>query len=416
MTIVFKVLQLFLLILCVGFFTSSETAYLSLSKLKVRRMVDEKRPNAKTVSKLKSNMDRLLTTVLIGTNFLNSLTSALATALALILLGDSKFANLTPFITAFFITTFGQIVPKTTASLYPDKIAGFSSKPLRLMEIVFFPIVWLFEKMSGGVVKIAELIMKNPATVITEEELQTLIAVGETEGTIEKDESRMMNRLIKFNDMNVSDVMKHKSFVRMISVAADMNEVVSKFQQYGYSIMPVYKDTPENIVGMIPYEAVLFGQEEANAEQLMQPVEYVPGTFGVIEMLNKFRKEEYRFAVVLNEQGQTMGIITIEDIIRMVFGRMTTEENLYNELPSEERIKFISANTYLVPGEMKITDANELLNLDLVSEDFTTVGGWLLENFGKLPNPGEVFIYDKIIFQVEDVVQRRITSIRVITS
>lgn len=414
MALFLNIIKFITLILCVGFFTSSETAYLSLTNLKVRRLQEEKKKGSKTVAKLKENLDQLLTTVLIGTNYLNSLTSALATALALSVLGNSKFATLSPFITAFFITTFGQIIPKTIAGLYPDKIACLFSKPLRILEIAIFPIVWLFGKVSGAVVSIAEKVMKISDPIITEEELKTLIAVGENEGTIEKTESKMMNRLIKFNDMQVSDVMKHKNFVRMLKSDDSFEVVIANFQKYGYSIMPVYKDTPENIIGMIDYKNVLYADGNPSAEKLMQPITYVPETFSVLEMLNKFRQEEYRFAVVLSERGQTMGIITIEDIIRVVFGRMTTEENLYNELAPEEKIKIVSPNAVLIPGEMKIDEVNDLLGISVYSENFSTIGGWVLENFGHLPVPGEIMIYKTLIFQIEDINQRRISVLRVI--
>ncbi len=414
MTVVLKILQFILLILCVGFFTSSETAYLSLNQLKVRRMIDEKHKNARLVEKLKGNMDKLLTTVLIGTNFLTSFTSALVTALVLMVLGDSRLNNLVPFITAFFITTFGQIVPKTVAGIYPEKIASFSSQPLRLLEIIFFPVILIFQKLSSSVVKLAEKIMKNSDPIITEEELKTLIALGEKEGTIERGESRMMNRLIKFNDLCVHDIMKHKNFVRMLNYDDDFEQMVLRFDKYGYSIMPVYKENQDNIVGIVDYKTVLYAENTVTAGKIMQKVNYVPGTFSVLEMLNRFRQEEYRFAVVLNEQGQTSGIITMEDIIRMVFGRMTVEENLYNQVAPEEKIKIISQNTILMPGEMKIEEANEILGLDLVSEHFMTIGGWILEQFGHLPSTGEIIIHEKTIFQIEEILQHRIVTVRVI--
>ena len=146
----------------------------------------------------------------------------------------------------------------------------------------------------------------------------------------------------------------------------------------------------------------------------MTDVIYVPGTFTVLEILNRLRAEEYKFAVVLNEQGETAGIITMEDIIRVVFDRMTNE-NIYEDIPPEDKIQLVSLNTFLVPGDLRLDDINEILNMNLESESFMTIGGWLLEQFGFLPSIGEVFIKDHTIFIVEDIVQRRITSIRIKT-
>ena len=408
--------ELLVLILCVGFFTSSETAYLSLPRLKLRSMVEQGRRNAKKVAALKANMDRLLTTVLIGTNFLNSLASAIATALAIELLG-SKGTAIAPFITAFFITTFAQIVPKTAAALHPDKFTCNAALPLMILEKLFFPIVWLFEKLSHGAVVLVEKIMKPAGAIVTEEELKTLIDVGSHEGTIEKDESRLLNKIIKFNDLLVNDVMKHRSQVSMIKKEADYEEVINQFLTSGFSTLTVYSGNRENVVGVLNYKKILFSSEEIDhsagfAGRLMNDVLFIPGTMSVLDILQQFRNSEHKFAVVLDEQGQTDGIITMEDILKVVFGHMS-DENAYDNTAPEDKVELISLNTFIVPGDMKIDDANEILGLTLESEEMNTVGGWLLEQFGYLPTSGTVLIKDKNLFTAEDVSGRRIVSVRV---
>ena len=407
---------LFLLILCVGFFTSSETAYISLSKIKLRRMQEEGKKKARIVTKLHGNMPRLLTTVLIGTNFLNALISALATALVVKLSGGGG-VGLPTLLTAFVITTFGQIIPKTIAGRDPDKRCLSSCVRLYVLETLFFPIVFLFERLSHGAVWLVEKIIKPRDHLITEEELKTLIDVGEKEGTIEKNESRMLNKIIKFNDLEATDIMKHRSFVSMVSAAATYDEVVQEFLESGFSTLTVYKGESENVVGIINYKKVLYGNEDVDpgegyAGRMMEDVLFVPGTFSALELLQKLREDENRFAVVLNEQGQTAGIVTIEDIIRVVFGRMT-DENSYDNIPAEEKIQLVSANTFVVPGDLKLDEVNSILHLNLKSEEMNTLGGWVLEQFGYLPTAGMVVVKNKVLFTVEDVVQRRITSVRI---
>ena len=412
--------ELLVLILCVGFFTSSETAYLSLPRLKLRSMVEQGRRNAKKVAALKANMDRLLTTVLIGTNFLNSLASAIATALAIELLGKENKATATavaPFITAFFITTFAQIVPKTAAGLHPDKFTCFSAWPLMVLEKLFFPVVWLFEKLSHGAVVLVEKIMKPAGAIVTEEELKTLIDVGSHEGTIEKDESRLLNKIIKFNDLAVNDVMKHRSQVSMINQNADYDEVINQFLKSGFSTLTVYSGNRENVVGVLNYKKVLFCSEDIDksegfAGRQMADVLFIPGTMSVLDILQQFRTSEHKFAVVLDEQGQTDGIITMEDILKVVFGHMS-DENTYDNTAPEDKVELVSLNTFIVPGDMKIDDANEILGLTLESDEMNTVGGWLLEQFGYLPATGTVLIKDRNLFTAEDVSGRRIVSVRV---
>lgn len=408
--------ELFFLILCVGFFSSSETAYLSLPRIKLRSMVEQGRRNAKKVAALKANMDRLLTTVLIGTNFLNSLASAIATALAIDLLG-SRGVAIAPFVTAFFITTFAQIVPKTAAGLHPDTFTCFSAWPLMILEKLFFPIVWLFEMLSHGAVVLVEKILKPAGAIVTEEELKTLIDVGSHEGTIEKDESRLLNKIIKFNDLSVNDVMKHRSQVSMINQEADYDEVINQFLTSGFSTLTVYSGHRENVVGVLNYKKVLFCSEEIDkskgfAGRQMSEVLFIPGTMSVLDILQQFRTSEHKFAVVLDEQGQTDGIITMEDILKVVFGHMS-DENTYDNTAPEDKVELVSLNTFIVPGDMKIDDANEILGLALESDEMNTVGGWLLEQFGYLPASGTVLIKDRILFTAEDVSGRRIVSVRV---
>ena len=406
----------FILILFVGFFTSSETAYISLSKIKLRRMQEEGKKKAKVVAKLKDNMPRLLTTVLIGTNFLNALISALATALVVKVFGGGG-VGLPTLLTAFVITTFGQIIPKTIAGRYPEKMSMFSSVPLFVLEKLFFPIVFLFERLSHGAVWLVEKIIKPREHLITEEELKTLIDVGEKEGTIEKNESRMLNKIITFNDLSATDIMKHRSFVCMVNANATYDEVVKEFLDSGFSTLTVFKGEPENVVGIINYKKVLYGNEqldggEGYAGRIMDDVLFVPGTFSALELLQKLRDDENRFAVVLNEQGQTAGIVTIEDIIRVVFGRMT-DENSYDNIPPEDKIQLVNSNTFIVPGDLKLDEVNSILHLNLESEEMNTFGGWVLEQIGYLPSAGMVLVKNKVLYTVEEVSQRRITSVRI---
>lgn len=406
---------LILLLLCVGFFTSSETAYISLTKVKLRRMLEEKQRHAKTVAGLKGRMETLLTTVLIGTNFLNSLISALSTALVAQLFGGGGIGWPT-FAVAFFITTFGQIIPKTIAVRNPQKVTSFSAVPLKILQTILFPIVWLFEGLSRGAVWLTVKIMKPAKQGFNTDDLITLIDVGEHEGTIEKDESRMLNKLIKFNDLLVSDIMKHRSFVSMVDSSSTMAEVRSEFLRSGFSTISVYKEREENVVGIINYKKVMstpvdFDTGKDYAQRVMSDVDYIPATLSVLELLQKFRTNQNKFAVVLNEQGDTAGIVTMEDILRVVFGRMT-DENAINPLPAEDRIQIVGQDTVIVPGDLLLDDFNQILNMNLESKDMNTIGGWLLEQFGSLPSAGSVLIHNHILFTAEEVQQRRITFVR----
>lgn len=379
-------------------------------------MVEQKKPGASVVAKLWGKMDTFLTTVLVGTNFFGSLTAAISTALATTVLGK-EYVDFVPLVVAFLVTIFGQIIPKTIASYYPETISRIFAVPLRMLEIIFFPVIWIFEKFSMVIVKIAEKIMKPTGAIITEEELKTLIDIGQTEGTIQKDESLMLNKLIKFNNLTVSDIMQHRSKVCMINYNSTQKEVIQAFLDSGFSTLTVYRENKENVVGVLNYKAVLFQSEKEDLEtdfagRVMAEVIFVPETFSVLEILQKFRQSEHKFAVALDEQGQTAGIVTMEDIMKVVFGRMTDENNS-NEVAPEDRIQLVSLNTFLIPGDLSLDDVNNILGTTLESEDMNTAGGWLLEKIGSLPSAGTVYIHNHIIFTAEEVQNRRITRIRI---
>lgn len=408
------VIALIFIINCVAFFSGSETAFLSISKIKMKRLVQEKRRNAKIASSLKENIDELLTIVLIGTNFMNSLASALATTLAIEIVGDSGVGIATLVIT-FFATTFGQIVPKTVAGFYPDDVACKNSVILLVLEKIFFPIVWLFSKISKGASALATKFFKNDSALVTEEELKALIEVGEKEGTLEAGEKQMLYKIFRFSDLTVHNIMKHRSLIKAVPLEANKLEIVDMFVQTGVNMIPVYKESKETIVGVIHYKSVLMCATnkvgKSYAETVMKGVLFVPETFTALELLSKFRKERTEFAVALNEQGETAGIVTMDDIMRVVFGRMTDED--IGRIPAEARIKFVSANEFVVPGDITLDELNSIFKINLESEEYSTLGGWILERFGSLPSTGEITVWNGILFVVEDQAARRVQSVRI---
>lgn len=457
----------------IAFFAGSETAYLSLSKIKMRQLLHDGKKNANTAAKLKENIDELLTLILIGTNLMNTLASALATSLAVQLTGSSGVGIATGLIT-FFSTIFGQIVPKTAASVRVEKTVLKSAVSLTVLEKVFFPVVWIFSLISKSIANLAGKIWKFDNTLVTEEELVTLFDVGTKEGTLDSGESQMLSKIFKFNDLNVHDLMKHRSFVQSVSLEATKKEVVKKFNETGLKVIAVYKDTTENIVGVIHYKSVLLNEnadENVNAADnktenktdnrrenaetndfsddklsaasndfsddkgkqddftesknpeiasplsgknyalsIMNGAMFVPETMSALELLSEFKKQRTEFAVALNEQGSLSGVVTMDDILRVVFGRITDEKN---KVSPESRIKLVNAGEFLVPGELELDDVNEFFKLGLESEEFSTLGGWLLEEFGYLPQVGEKIVWKNAAFTVEEQFKRRIVSVRI---
>lgn len=405
-----------LLLLCGAFFASTETAYTSLSRITVRQMVKDNKRNAKKVLRLRTNLESLIATVLIGTNLVTTLISALATNLSIKILG-SEYVSYGTALVSILVIIFSETIPKTYAAIRSEKTAIRSANIIIIIQTVFFPIVWIFQQLTKFLNFIEKKFFKTKKSLLTEDELKTLIEVGQKEGTLEINERKMLERLIQFSDLSVHEIMRHRSLVKFVNVEDSVDQVIKCFADTGYSRLPVYQDSPENVIGVLHYKSVLFASKPIAESKdfvriCMRPVEYVPETFTAVELLSFFKKEKCNFALVLNEYGGNEGIVTMDDLLRAVLGRVT-DENGNVELPPENRIQVVNTNEFIVPGDMKLDDFNSLLHLDLYSENFDTLGGWLLEQFDELPVVGAVYKKTGTLFIVEDQSARRIQSVRV---
>lgn len=423
-SVILPVIATALLVYCVGFFASSETAYLSISKITLRQLLKKESHDAngnaantpaKRIAYLKSDMNRLLSLVLIGINFVTSLASGLGATVAINLVGKQG-ATYATVIMVFVLIIFGEIVPKTMATVSPVGVASRNSRALIALQKIFMPIVWVFTKLTEGITVILSLFLHYDKQLITEAELKSLIDVGETEGTLERSEKRMLYRIFAFTDLRIRDIMSHRSRVRFVPIDATYAEVVALFAETGYSRLPVCDGDFANVVGMLYYKNVLLTARNSASKTFvrrsMRPALFVPETLTALELLQTLKAEQVNFAVAVDETGSNSGIVTMDDILRAVFGG-TIVEHPTNELPPEKRIQALSPAEFIIPGDLHLTDVNELLNLDLYSEDYDTLGGYLLEHFDALPETGESLKVDGIAYRIEEQGQRRIKSVRV---
>src|SRR5574344_3131968 len=248
--IICPLLSLVLLLFCSAFFASSETAYTSLTRIQIRQLVKDKKPGAKKIAVLKSDMDRLITTVLTGTNFVNTLASSIATAFAVHQFGSAYVTYATAIMTTLVII-FGEIIPKTIAGIKSVGIARRSANALTIIQKILWPIVWFFSELSRLIKFIESKSFNRNVPLVSKTELKTLIAVGENEGTLEQNEKRMLDRIFEFSDLHVHDILRHRSLVVSVSVHATLAELIYTSAASGYSRLPVYADTPETIIGVL---------------------------------------------------------------------------------------------------------------------------------------------------------------------
>lgn len=408
-----------LLIFCGAFFAATETAFTSISKITARQMLKSNEKNSKKIYKLRNNLDTLISTVLIGTNLVTTLLSSLTTAFSLRILG-SQYVTYGTALISILIIIFSEIIPKTYAAVRAKNFAQFSASPVLIIQKIFFPIVWIFKQLSNFLNFVERNLFKTKTTIITEDELKTLVDVGTMEGTLEADEKDMLDRIFEFSDLQTKDIMRHRSFICYIGSDFSYQQTLEAFSKSGYSRLPVIEGDPgtsEKIIGVLHYKSVLFAIPEIRNSHdfvkiCMSQCLFISESLTAVDLLRMFKKEKENFAVVINEYGSTAGIVTMDDILRAVFGRITDEYGETDTAP-EKRITVISSKEFLIPGDMKLDDVNDALNLNLDSENYNTLGGWLLERFGHLPSIGELHKNNNVIFIVEDQASRRIVNVRI---
>ena len=404
-----------LLLFFIAFFSFAETALLSLTKVQLKQLLLTEKKKGKRIADLKNSIDQVISIILIGTNFLNTLASALATVYAIRLVGShgTVWATLVMLI---LIILFGEIIPKNIAALYPKEASLLSAPILTVLLFVFKPIVFLFSLLQKGINKIEGALWKNKEPIITEEELKTLIALGDKEGTLEKGEKEMLYNIFELNDLRAKDIMKHRSLVKTCNINASLHQSIEAFEKSGYSRLVVIEDSIDAInaiQGILHFKDLLFfdSAQGFSVKSIMRKPFFIPESKSVISLLSAFKKEKQNFAVLVDEHGSNQGIITMDDILKAVFGRITDEHNTEGK-NAEERIQIIKTNQFLIPGELSIDDFNRIFNQSFSSDSFESMGGFLLEAFGYLPQTGEILKRNNCIFTVEAQNQRRIKTIK----
>lgn len=411
------IFPLLLLCFCVvlsAVFSSSETSFMSLSSIKIRQLVKKRAKNARLIHRLKSQQNKLLTTILIGNNIANNLSSALGASIAISFFGESGVGIATALMT-FAILIFGEIVPKTVASNQAEISASRLSKIVFFFEILLSPLVLIFSAVIKFVTAFTKHFFPEHMPLVTEEELKTLIDVGNQEGTLESSEKEMMNKIFEFTDLHVRSIMVNRLLVKSVSLDASYKEIVSLLKRSGFSRMPVYDGDFDSICGYVHYKDVLYAKhkdENFEIKDVMRPVCFVPETKSATEMLHFFIKEKQNFAIAVDENGCNDGIITMDDLLSAVFGRLTDEYDK-KAVPIEERIEFISPSELRLPGDMLLNDFNDFFKTNLESDYYQTLGGWMLEKFDVLPSVGDLLRTDVCTFIVEQQYQRCIKTVRV---
>ena len=406
-------LILILLILVCGsaFFSASETALTSLNKIKLRNMVEENVKNADKIQKLIDDPNRLLSSILIGNNLVNNAAASLTTMIAVSLLGGQSGVGAATMIITIIILIFGEITPKTLVSQNAEKVSLGVAKIISGVVIISTPVVKVMNLITNGLIRILGGNPSEKAPIITEAELKTMVNVSHEEGVLEVDERRMINNVFDFGDSKAKDVMTPRTDMICVEDNITYDEIVSIFKEERFSRLPVYHESVDNIVGILYVKDIIFiDVEHFKTTDYMREPFFTYESKPISELFSEMRNNRIPAAIVLDEYGGTSGLVTLEDMVEEIVGDIADE---YDE--QEEEIEVIKEDEFVVDGSTRLEDVNEMIGLHLESEDFDTIGGYVIGILGSLPDGGEEVEENGIKIVVEEVDKNRIEKLRIYT-
>jgi len=374
------------LLMMSAFFSASETALMSLSKIRLRHMVEENVKGAERVSRLLKSPSRLLGAILVGNNIVNIAASALATSIAIAMFGSVQGVGISTVAMTLLVLIFGEITPKSYASEHSEKLALKVAAPISVIMIVMTPVLTAVMFVTGLLIRLLGGSPNKDQPFITEEELKTMVTVSHEEGVLEVEEKKMIYNVFEFGDSQVGDVMTPRTDMVMVEKSAEYEEIVEIFKSERFSRIPVYDETPDNIIGLLNVKDLIFYEPALNVFKLEDFIRepYFTYEFKMTsELFAEMRSKRAAIAIVLDEYGGTAGMVTLEDLVEEIVGDIQDE---YDE--HEVSIEVIQEDEYIVDGSTKIDVVNEMLGLRIETEDFDSIGGFIIGEFGRLPEVG----------------------------
>lgn len=391
-----QVLVLIALVAFSAFFSSAETALVTVNKIRVRNLIEEGDKRAVILSKVIEDQGKMLSAILIGNNIVNISASSLATLLMTKLLAGTGFAAVAAGIATGALTlivlVFGEITPKTCATIHSEKISLSYARIIYTWMQIATPLIFIMNHLSMGILFLMRVDPNDKSDSYTEEEIRTIVEVSHEDGVIEPEEREMINNVFDFGDATARDIMVPKVDMSFLNVNASYRETLELYQENKYTRYPVYEETTDNVIGMINVKDLLIyeDKEHFNARNILRSVLFTHEHKKTSDLLLEMRKSSTNLAIVLDEYGVTAGMVTVEDLLEEIVGDIRDE---YDE-DEEELVRQISDNEYVVNGAMSLDDLNDNLELEekgllLESEDYDSLGGIIIELLDHLPEEGE---------------------------
>ena len=406
-----QILILLVLLLLSGIFSSAETALTTYNKIRMRALADEGNKRASTVLAVTENSGKMLSAILIGNNIVNTAVASLATTIAY-RLGGTAVAIASGLMTLLIIL-FGEITPKTMATIHAEKMSLFYAPVINIFMKIMTPFIFIVNGLSTGLLMLLRIDPNAKDNTMTEAELRSVVNVSHQDGVIESDEKEMIYNVFDLGDAIAKDVMVPRVNVTFADIDSSYDELINLFREDKFTRLPVYQETKDNVVGTINMKDLLLYDSKKSEFQIKDILREAYFTYeykSISELLVEMRQASFNIAIVLDEYGETSGLITLEDILEEIVGEIHDE---YDE-NEEENIKAVGKHEYIIEGSTNLDDLNDSLDLNLESEDYDSLGGLIIEHLDRLPQMGdEVVTEDGIRLVVEKLDKNRVEMVHV---
>lgn len=406
---VIQIITLLVLVLLSAFFSSAETAFSTVNRVRLRTLAQENNKGAARVLAILDQYGKMLSAVLIGNNIVNLSASSVATTFAIRMWGSRAVGIMTGVLT-FTILIFGEIIPKTWAMQRAESITLIYSGLIRMLMTVLTPLIFIVDKLSNWILRFLHISSEGNNFSITEKELKTYVDVSHEGGVIETEERELIYNVFDFGDTVAKDIMIPRIQMTTVSIDASYQELLSTFQASMFTRIPVFEGDPDHIIGVVNIKDFILvkDKEKFQIKKILREAYYTYEYKSVSDLLMEIREKSLSIAFVLSEYGATVGMITMEDMIEELVGEIRDEY----DADEEELIQEMEDGKYLVVGSMKLDDINDALNIELHSEDYDSIGGLIIEQLERLPLDKETILLDNgISLQADGVQDNRIVKV-----
>ena len=395
-----QIIVLIILLSLSAFFSSAETALTTVNKIRMRTLADEGNKRAKMVLKLTDDSGKLLSAILIGNNIVNLSASSLTTTIAIEFGADVAVAIATGIITVL-ILIFGEITPKTIAAIHSEKLSLVYAYPIHFIKVVVTPISIVVNFLARIIFFILRVDPNAKPDAMTEEELRTIVEVGHESGVIEEEEREMINNVFDLGEARAKDVMVPRVNVVFADVESTYNELIDIFREHKFTRLPVYEETTDNVIGTINMKDLLLydNTKEFRIREFLREAYFTYEHKNISELLVEMREASYNIAIVLDEYGETAGLITLEDILEEIVGEIHDE---YDEYEEDELLTRINDFEYILEGSISLDDLDDRLELKLESEEYDSLGGFIIERLDRHPEVGDEILTERGLRLVVD--------------